>query len=188
MNYTTAFFASCSLLLLNACSTEPNQVIFNPVYKSGQISNINSSVSTSVIDLRGNSTTLKIIASDQTKTIASQGISESIKSILDSALSRNGASISNLATIRFELDINTLQAVVNEKLMTHTSDSQIAFTVRVVRATSTFSKAYTGKANLEGPLSHDRAKVEGQLNKLTEQIITRIVSDPELIAFLEGNS
>ena len=31
-----------------------------------------------------------------------------------------------------------------------------------------------------------RAKIEGQLNKLTEQLITRMVSDPELLAFLEG--
>jgi uncharacterized lipoprotein len=45
---------------------------------------------------------------------------------------------------------------------------------------------YRGGANLEGPLSHDRAKIESQLNKLTEQLITRIVSDPELIAYLEG--
>jgi uncharacterized lipoprotein len=56
----------------------------------------------------------------------------------------------------------------------------------VIRPTSNFSKRYSGNANLSGPLGHDRAKIEGQLNKLTEQLITRIVSDPELIAFLEG--
>lgn len=177
----------CTLLMtLTACSAPQNQVIFNPVYKNAQVSNINASVSTSVIDLRGDNSTLKIINDKQTKTIASQGVADSVKSILDSALSRNGARVSNRATTRFELDINTLQSVVTEKLMSHTSHANTAFTVRIIRANSNFSKTYSGTANLEGPLSHDRAKIEGQLNKLTEQLITRIVSDPELITFLEG--
>ena len=88
--------------------------------------------------------------------------------------------------MRFELDIHALQAVVTETLMSHTSEAKIEFEVRVIRPTSNFSKRYSGNANLSGPLGHDRAKIEGQLNKLTEQLITRIVSDPELIAFLEG--
>ena len=176
----------CAVLALAACSNQPNQLILNPVYQGGKISTINSNVSTSVIDLRGDNVTLKIIGSDKVKTLASPGIADSVKSALDSALSRNGANISNLATTRFELDIHQLQAVVTEKMMTHTSDAKIELGLRVIRNSSTFSKIYRGNANLEGPLSHDRAKVEGQLNKLTEQIITRIVSDPELIAYLEG--
>jgi uncharacterized lipoprotein len=179
-------FSLCVLLILAGCANQPNQVILNPVYKNGQISVINNSLSTSVIDLRGDTATLKLIDSDKTKTFASQGITESVKSVLDSALSRNGASISNLATMRFEVDIHALQAIVIEKLMSHTSEANIELGVRVIRATSNFSKVYRGSANLKGPLSHDRAKIEGQLNKLTEQIITRIVSDPELIEFLEG--
>ena len=90
-------FSLCTLFILSACAQQPNQVILNPVYKSGQISSINTSLSSSVIDLRGDTSTLKLIESDKTKTFASQGITESVKSVLDSALSRNGASISNLA-------------------------------------------------------------------------------------------
>ncbi|MDN3378927.1 MULTISPECIES: YajG family lipoprotein [unclassified Pseudoalteromonas] len=177
----------CILLALGGCSSsQPNQLILNPVYQSGKVSSINQSLSTSVIDLRGDAATLKLIKSDKTQTIASQGITESIKSILDSALSRNGASISNLATTRFEVDIHTLQAVVTEQMVTHISNAKIELGVRVIRSSSNFSKIYRGNANLEGPLGHDRAKIEGQLNKLTEQLITRMVSDPELLAFLEG--
>ncbi|KKK59551.1 hypothetical protein LCGC14_3033280, partial [marine sediment metagenome] len=67
-----------------------------------------------------------------------------------------------------------------------TSDAKIELGVRVIRSSSNFSKIYRGNASLAGPLGHDRAKIEGQLNKLTEQLITRMVSDPELLAFLEG--
>ncbi|TMP04311.1 hypothetical protein CWC11_11670 [Pseudoalteromonas sp. S3178] len=186
MKLTHTIVTCCALLILAGCAKQPGQVILNPVYKNGQISTINSSLSTSVIDLRGDTSTLKLIESDKTKTFASQGITDSVKSVLDSALNRNGASISNLATVRFEVDIHALQAVVTEKLMSHTSEATIELGVRVIRSTSNFSKVYRGSANLEGPLSHERAKIEGQLNKLTEQIITRIVSDPELIEFLEG--
>ncbi|MBQ4859712.1 YajG family lipoprotein [Pseudoalteromonas sp. MMG007] len=186
MKLTHIIVTCCALLVLTGCAKQPGQVILNPVYKNGQISTINSSLSTSVIDLRGDTSTLKLIESDKTKTFASQGITDSVKSVLDSALNRNGASISNLATVRFEVDIHALQAVVTEKLMSHTSEATIELGVRVIRSTSNFSKVYRGSANLEGPLSHERAKIEGQLNKLTEQIITRIVSDPELIEFLEG--
>lgn len=175
-----------ALLSLSACSSQPSQLILNPVYQGGKLSSINQSLSTSVIDLRGDPATLKLITSDKTQTIASQGLTESIKSALDSALSRNGASISNLATTRFEVDIHTLQAVVTEKMVTHTSDAKIELGVRVIRSIGNFSKIYRGNASLEGPLGHDRAKIEGQLNKLTEQLITRMVSDPELLSFLEG--
>ncbi|WOC27105.1 YajG family lipoprotein [Pseudoalteromonas sp. N1230-9] len=174
------------LVALTACSNQPNQLILNPVYKSGKVTSINANISTSVIDLRGDNVTLKIIESDKVKTLASPGLTESVKSTLDSALSRNGASISNLATTRFELDIHALQAIVTEKMMTHTSHANIELGIRVIRSNSNFSKVYRGSANLEGPLRHDRAKIESQLNKLTEQLITRIVSDPELIAYLEG--
>jgi uncharacterized lipoprotein len=176
----------CLLAALSACSNQPNQLILNPVYQGGKISTIHSNVSTSVIDLRGDNVTLKIIGSDKVKTLASPGIADSVKSALDSALSRNGANISNLATTRFELDIHKLQATVTEKMMTHSSAANVEFGLRVIKSTSNFTKIYRGNANLEGPLSHDRAKIEGQLNKLTEQVITRIVSDPELIAYLEG--
>ncbi|MBB1280762.1 MULTISPECIES: YajG family lipoprotein [Pseudoalteromonas] len=186
MKLTNIIIGCCVLLILGGCANQPSQVILNPVYKNGQISTINSSLSTSVIDLRGDTSTLKLIESDKTKTFASQGITSSIKSVLDSALSRNGASISNLATVRFEVDIHALQAVVTEKLVSHTSEAHIELGVRVIRASSNFSKVYRGSANLEGPFSHEQAKIEGQLNKLTEQVITRIVSDPELIEFLEG--
>ena len=174
------------LVALTACSNQPNQLILNPVYKGGKVASINANISTSVIDLRGDNVTLKIIESDKVKTLASPGLTESVKSTLDSALSRNGASISNLATTRFELDIHALQAIVTEKIMTHTSHANIELGIRVIRSNSNFSKVYRGSANLEGPLRHDRAKIESQLNKLTEQLITRIVSDPELIAYLEG--
>ena len=129
----------CAVLALAACSNQPNQLILNPVYQGGKISNLSTSVSTSVIDLRGDNVTLKIIESDKTKTLASPGITDSVKSALDSALSRNGASISNLATTRFELDIHKLQAVVTEKMMTHTSDATIELGLRVIRKSSTFS-------------------------------------------------
>ena len=176
----------CAFVTISACSNQPNQVILNPVYQGAQSSNIKQSLSTSVIDLRGETATLKIIDSDKTKTLSSQGLTASVKSVLDSALSRNGASISNLATTRFEVDIHALQAVVTEKMMSHTSQATIELGLRVVKSTSNFSKIYRGSASLEGPLSHDRAKIEGQLNKLTEQLITRMVTDSELLAFLEG--
>lgn len=179
-------FSMCVLLILTGCANQPNQVILNPVYKNGQISTITSNLNTSVIDLRGDTATLKLIESKATKTIASSGITDSVKSILDSALSRNGASISNMSSVRFEVDINALQAIVVESLMSHTSEAHIELGVRVIKAHSNFSKIYRGNANLKGPFSHDRAKIEGQLNKLTEQIITRIVSDPELINYLES--
>jgi len=80
----------CAVLALAACSNQPNQLILNPVYQGGKISNLSTSVSTSVIDLRGDNVTLKIIESDKTKTLASPGITDSVKSALDSALAVMG--------------------------------------------------------------------------------------------------
>ena len=73
------------LVALTACSNQPNQLILNPVYKGGKVASINANISTSVIDLRGDNVTLKIIESDKTKTLASPGITDSVKSALDSA-------------------------------------------------------------------------------------------------------
>ncbi|MEI5579282.1 hypothetical protein, partial [Streptomyces brasiliscabiei] len=57
----------CILIALGGCSSsQPNQLILNPVYQGGKISTISQSLSTSVIDLRGDPATLKLITSDKT--------------------------------------------------------------------------------------------------------------------------
>jgi len=76
MKLIKILLSCCTLVVFSGCANQPNQLILNPVYKSRQISSINNSLNTSVSDLRGDSATLKLIESSNTKNTASTGITE----------------------------------------------------------------------------------------------------------------
>ena len=66
------------------------------------------------------------------------------------------------------------------------SEGIIELEVKLNKGKRSFNKYYNGSQNNEGPLIFDKAKVEGQLNTLLEQMISRIVNDAELKEFLQG--
>ncbi|TMP74516.1 hypothetical protein CWC05_22165, partial [Pseudoalteromonas ruthenica] len=75
---------------------------------------------------------------------------------------------------------------ISESLTQHESNAVADWLVIAAANGNTFEKRYTGQSQITGPLKHEQAKVESQLNNLTKKMLTRIVTDQVLINFLQG--
>ncbi|MFY8274202.1 YajG family lipoprotein [Pseudoalteromonas sp. SSDWG2] len=173
------------VLFVSGCANRTTQAILDPKYQSGQYTQFNQSVSLNIIDQRAKSATISVAHGDERFLMPTQGLDSKMFKVFEQALKVNGAQVSALATSQLQVSIHSLNATVTQNTIDHVSEAQIALQVFVNRNGSQFSKMYNGQSQFRGPFGYDQAKVEAQLNKLIEQLVTRIMSDPELNNYMQ---
>ncbi|NOU52100.1 hypothetical protein HG263_16325 [Pseudoalteromonas sp. JBTF-M23] len=183
MKLLTAVFA----VFLTGCASAPKSVILSPNYSAGQITRLNIPLHVSVEDNRTSNFTIRVLKQEPALYLPDASLPNIVGDTLRQALQTNGVQLTAITSNQFILHINEFAAKITESLTEHQSHAQAKFSIEVAKGSKRFEKSYHAKAQLSGPLQHDQAKVEGQLNNLTELLITRIVSDKELIQFLQGS-
>ncbi|OHU89109.1 MULTISPECIES: YajG family lipoprotein [Pseudoalteromonas] len=175
------------LIFLAGCASSPKTVILNPSYSSGALVNIQAPVQLSVSDNRIGNFTIRVLNQEPALYLPDANVPTVVGNAFKQALQVNGATVSTLANNQLVLHINEFSSLITESLSKHHSIAKAQFKVTVTKGNRSFEKSYSAKSELNGPLRHDQAKIESQLNDLTEMLITRIVSDQELIHFLQGS-
>ncbi|KAF7772213.1 putative lipoprotein [Pseudoalteromonas citrea] len=175
-----------SLLALSGCATQPKSVILNPIYTSGKVSQINTSMQANVIDHRITNFTIKVLNQEPAVYLPDASLPLKVQSAFANALTSNGATVITSSNRKITLKINAFHSKITESLTQHESNATADWQVIASHNNNTFEKRYTGQSKITGPLKHDQAKVETQLNGLIQKMLTRIVSDQALIDFLQG--
>ncbi|RZQ54154.1 hypothetical protein C1E23_05910 [Pseudoalteromonas phenolica] len=173
-------------MLLAGCASQPKSVILNPVYKAGKVADFNVPVTLAVEDHRISKFTIKVVDQEPAEYLPDAALSQRVQMAFEQALKTNGAQLTEMSNNTLTLHIDSFNSKVTESYTQHESNAVARFKVLATQGKRSFEKTYTGQAQMTGPLKHEQAKVEGQLNKLSEQVITRIVSDPALINFFKG--
>ncbi len=173
-------------MLLAGCASQPKSVILNPVYKAGKVADFNVPVTLSVEDHRISKFTIKVVDQEPAEYLPDAELSKRVKMAFEQALKANGAQLTSMGSNTLTLHIDSFHSKVTESYTQHESNAVAKIKVLATQGKRTFEKTYSGQAQMTGPLKHEQAKVEGQLNELSEQVITRIVSDPALINFFKG--
>ncbi|CAM4036184.1 YajG family lipoprotein [Pseudoalteromonas byunsanensis] len=176
-----------SLIFLVSCASSPKKVILNPSYSSGAISNIQASVHVTVADNRISNFTIRVQDQEPALYLPDANVPIIVENVFKQALLANGSSVSAIAKNKLVLHITEFSSLITESLSKHHSVANARFKIEVTQGSRHFEKSYSAKSELNGPLRHDQAKIESQLNDLTEMLITRIVSDQALIHFLQGS-
>lgn len=169
-----------SLSLLAACSSKPQQFIFSPNYTLSHQNVVQKDIALSVNDRRASFTTVTIKNSDGTQALADKYVSNAITPAIKTALEQIGASNSSIGKA-LDINILLLQSTIKQQLHKHSVSSAAELEVVVEDTEHRFTKRYKGNQQSEAPLSYDKANVEKQVNRLIEDIIARIVTDPEFI-------
>ena len=177
---------SLSLLALAACQSAPSNIIIQPNYTAVGNQLQGKQFDVSVRDVRASNSALKVINKDGTTTVPSNNLSLSLQKTLIDALKRHGASSGAQTTNQLELNIHQLEAIVKQETLKYRSESIIELEVIINQGSRRFAKYYNGNQQSEGPLLHDKARIESDLNTLLEQLISRMVTDQELKQFLQG--
>ncbi|ATC95655.1 YajG family lipoprotein [Pseudoalteromonas tunicata] len=180
-----AIILAASLLTLAACQNSPSQIIIQPNYTAVGNQLVAKSLNVTVTDARSSQSSLKILTADGTTTLPSNNLQTSLQRSFEAALERHGANTKNPSNTLAELKIHQLEAIVKQQTLKYRSEAIIELELIVTKGQRTFAKYYNGDQHGEGPLLHDKAKIESDLNTLLEQLISRMVTDVEFKEFLE---
>ncbi|NUZ09774.1 hypothetical protein HUZ36_03155 [Pseudoalteromonas sp. McH1-7] len=172
--------------LLAGCSSTPRSVILHPQYQGPSSNALNTNMALQVNDLRTTKYTIRVKDQEPALYMPDANLPVNLNHVMTQALAAHGAQVTSIAPTKVVVNINRFKAIIAETLSQHQSDAQTNVTIQVTQGTRSFEKQYKGSASLSGPLKHDQAKVEEQLNNLAQQVVARIVQDPEFIQFVRG--
>ncbi|PHI37104.1 hypothetical protein CBQ28_10585 [Pseudoalteromonas sp. GCY] len=174
-------------LILVGCESSPRSVILHPEYQGPSSNALAANVAVEVNDLRTTKYTIRVKNQEPALYVPDANLPVNFNQVLTQALTAHGAQITPAAAAQITVNINRFKAIIDESFSTHQSDAEADVTVLIKQGSRSFEKQYKGSANLNGPLKHDQAKIEEQLNNLAQQVVTRIVQDPEFIQFVRGS-
>ncbi len=173
-------------VLLTACQNAPNKIIIQPNYTYPSSNAFIDNMALTVQDIRQNATALRVIETDKTVKIPSNNLEQALAKTLSNALTNNGVNLDPYAATQMQIDIHQLEVIVQQQTFKYRSEGIVELEVKISQGNRNFSKYYNGNQNSEGPLFHDKAKIESQINTLLEQLINRIVNDNELHEFIKS--
>jgi uncharacterized lipoprotein len=187
--YKNNLFASFTLLagiVLTGCQAPSQHVILQPNYTAVNPVVLNQSIAISVADQRQTQTTMTIRKSDSKESLQSLYLAENITPMLEKAFKQVGANVTNASDTQIQLNIKTLHTNVEQSIHKYSATGNVVFELVATKGLDSFSKTFRGNNSQEGPFGYDKATIEAQLNRLLEDVISRIVSDPQVIGFIKG--
>ncbi|MEJ6475121.1 YajG family lipoprotein [Pseudoalteromonas piscicida] len=173
-------------LALVGCESTPRSVILHPQYQGPSSNALATNVTLQVNDLRTTKYTIRVKNQEPALYMPDANLPVNLNQVFEQALAAHGAQVTPIANTQIIVNINRFKAIIEESLSQHQSDAHTDVTIQIKQGSRSFEKQYKGSANLTGPLKHDQAKVEEQLNNLAQQVVTRVVQDPEFIQFVRG--
>lgn len=187
--YKNNLFASFTLLAgitLTGCQAPSQHVILQPNYTAVNPVVLNQSIAISVADQRQTQTTMTIRKSDSKESLQSLYLAENITPMLEKAFKQVGANVTNASDTQIQLNIKTLHTNIEQSIHKYSATGNVVFELVATKGLDSFSKTFRGNNSQEGPFGYDKATIEAQLNRLLEDVISRIVSDPQVIGFIKG--
>jgi len=184
------YLVSASLIvLLQACSSAPSQVVINPELPIVQGNGYaQQSVVTSVLDLRTAHHLIQIEKPEQAAKLVStqQHLPDIIERALKRSFERAGMSVNTASEKTIEVVINEALFVVKQETLKYRANANIVLTAKVENGSKTLTKTFTVRGNNEGPLTADIAVLERDFNQLLTKIIGNIVNDQEVQQFVNN--
>ena len=111
---------------------------------------------------------------------------QQLEQTLSQALTSQGASLTTNSNVTMTVNINQLQAIVDQRTLEHAVTNQVALTVFIQHPQGTFSKSYSGDSSFTAPFKMDIAAVERELRVLTEQVLAQLLQDSSWHQVVKG--
>ncbi|WP_333606401.1 YajG family lipoprotein [Arsukibacterium sp.] len=165
--------------LLAGCSSPAPRFILEPqVFWPQEQRLTQTEFSFALNDQRPYRHTLTIRRGDSSQQQAtSNDLRATLEQNLQQALMEQGARINANSSVKLTIQLNQLQATINQRPLDHEVINQVAMTVMVQHPDGQFSKPYGGDSRFTAPFRADIAAVERELRILTEQVINQILQD-----------
>lgn len=177
----------CLFMLVGCAAKSPMLIVSPQVFWPQPPSLAQSSFSFFLLDQRASLNTLIIERGDKKQSYTTvNDLRAELEQTVADALTARGASISNQSERSLTIQINQLQARVNQRPLDHEVVNRVTMTVLVQKNGDSFSKAYSGDSRQIAPLRADIAVIERELRVLTEQVLTDLLRDDSWQTFIRG--
>ncbi|GIU47564.1 MULTISPECIES: YajG family lipoprotein [Shewanella] len=180
----------CSALFLSACASHtPTHIALNPNVPN-VVNKIDryDTVAVSTIDVRKANFIVRFNKGDEAAQLVSpsEPIRQQLDSVFKKSMSNAGYQVDPAASNTVEFQLDYLLTDVTESTFGFEAKTDLTINVIAKNQTQEFTKIYNGKGLLKGPFSPDFATLELDMNKLIDELTTKIINDPELHHFLQG--
>lgn len=166
-------------LLLAGCSSKvPSFILAPQVYQNASAELQQQSLYVAVTDNRPNTASLFMEIDKKPQAIqTSNDLSQQLQHTVSQALTEQGATITGNSAYQFTVQIDELNARINQRTLDHEVSNQVRFTLLIQHSDNSFSKSYSGNGRFSSPLKADIAVVERELRILTERVLTEMLQD-----------
>lgn len=110
---------------------------------------------------------------------------QQLDTVFRQGFSQAGYQIDPAATNHMQLQLEKLLTDVNETTFGYEASNDIIINVIATNSSQTFTKRYTARNTVSGPLSADFATLELAVNDLLSDLTGKIINDPELNQFIQ---
>jgi uncharacterized lipoprotein YajG len=174
------------LVMLAGCASKPPMLIVSPqVFWPQAPSLAQSSFNFYLLDQRSSMNTLVIVRGKKNQGYTTaNNLRAELEQTVANALKQRGANLVNQDARSLTIQINQLQARVNQRPLDHEVVNSVTMTVLVQNNGNSFSKAYSGDSRQIAPLQADIAVIERELRVLTEQVLTDLLQDDSWQTFI----
>lgn len=175
-----------AILTLSGCAGSPSNYLALSPDAPAIASSASGRIALSTQDARSTNNAVRITKGDEPAKLMGTGESPAIQlgNLFRQSFSNKGFQLDPAATNVLELKLERLQSDINETLLGYEAANEIIISAYARNEQQLFSKRYTAKGTMKGPLSLDLATLELEMNKLITQLAGDIVNDPELTQFL----
>ncbi|WP_076541255.1 YajG family lipoprotein [Shewanella sp. UCD-KL21] len=179
----------CTSLFLSACASyTPTHIALNPSVPQplNQIDQY-ATVAVNTIDVRKANFIVRFNKEGEAAELISpsEPIRQQLDSVFKQAMTKVGYQVDPAATNSAEFQLDYLLTDVTESTFGFEAKTTLTINVVAKNQTQEFTKIYNAKGLLKGPFSPDYATLELDMNKLIDELTSKIINDAELHHFLQ---
>ncbi len=175
-------------LLLSACSNTPSHLIVAPdIINTPSFHYENKQAQLEVVDMRTANHIVQILQEGEAASLMSAQIrlEDTIQKTLASQWQKQGLNISSLATNTIKIAIEKTVISVSQQTMNYQSQTEIILKVTVNNGQQTLTSTFKNRGNSKGPLSADIAVLERNFNQRLTGLLTQILANEKINAFIK---
>ncbi|WP_115717477.1 YajG family lipoprotein [Gallaecimonas mangrovi] len=170
-------------LLLAGCASTPQYALLDP-----QAANVTKAANLLPIQFEFQDSRADQSVIHMPKNVLSNdsGLDQRIASRLREGLKAKGFTLAPDADAKLIVSLVKLSSVVNKGFASYKSEQQVVMIAKVEKGNHTMTKRFTSNGSFEAPFGPDIGRLEEELNNLTTQTMTSLLSDPQITQLLSN--
>lgn len=170
------------------CASAPSHIIISPDLMTKMSTQyIEKTAQFSITDLRTSDHVIQIMQTGEAAELISPqpSLSNTINQIMQENYQKQGLLIQQVSPNNIEIIIDKALVSIDQETMSYTAVNELTIRVKIKNTEQTMTQKFNSKGKSNGPLTADIAVIERDFNQQLSKMLTRILTNDELINFIK---